>query len=109
MATVILTAAISSAGLTGFAAFAATAAATAVGGLIDNALFGQSFEQEGPRLSEMSLTASSEGSPIQRVFGRARVGGNLIWAANFKETQSTETQGGGKGGGGGSVTTTSYS
>ncbi|UFK26775.1 gene transfer agent [Roseobacter phage RDJL6] len=108
MATVILTSLVSASSLTGFAAFAATAAATAVGGLIDNALFGQTFEQEGPRLSELQVSTSSEGSPIRRLFGRSRVAGNVIWAANFKETKTTETQSGGKGGGGSSVTTTTY-
>jgi len=109
MATVLLTSAVSAAGLSGFAAFAATAAATAIGGLIDNALFGQNFEQEGPRLNEINVSQSSEGSPIKRLFGRSRLGGNIIWASNFRETKTTETQGGGKGGGGSSVTTTTYS
>lgn len=109
MATLVLGALVSSAGLTGFTAFAASLAATAVGGLIDNALFGPpDITQDGPRLNEISVSTSSEGSPVRRMFGRSRIGGNIIWAANFKETKTSETQGGGKGGGGPSVTTNTY-
>ncbi|ADK73485.1 tail protein [Roseobacter phage RDJL Phi 1] len=109
MATLVLGALVSSAGLTGFTAFAASLAANAIGGLIDNALFGPpDIQQDGPRLNEIQLSTSSEGSPIRRIWGRTRLGGNVIWAANFKETKTTETQGGGKGGGGPSVTTTTY-
>lgn len=107
MATLILTSLVSSAGLTGFTAFAASLAATAVGSFIDNALFGQNFNQEGPRLNEMNVTSSSEGTPIRRLFGRSRLGGNIIWASNLKETKKTEKQGGK--GGGPTVTTTTYS
>jgi len=108
MATLVLGAAVSSLGLTGFAGFAAAFAANVAGRFIDNALFGQSTSQEGPRLQEINVTASSEGAPIKRLFGRVRVGGNVIWAADFRETKTTETQSGGKGGGGSSVTTTTY-
>jgi hypothetical protein len=45
---------------------------------------------------------------IPRVFGAVRIGGNLIWATDFREeVTTTEQDGGGKGGGGG-VTTTEY-
>jgi GTA TIM-barrel-like domain/Putative phage tail protein len=44
---------------------------------------------------------------IPRVYGRMRIGGNIIWATDFTETISTTTQGGGKGGGP-KVTTTAY-
>ena len=68
----------------------------------------QNFEQEGPRLKEAQITSSTEGVPIPRLFGRMRLGGNMIWATDFLETVTTTTtsQGGGKGGGGGSSTTT---
>lgn len=116
MATLVLTAAVSSFGFTGFTAFAANLAATAIGTFIDNRFFGpgdtsQNIQQEGPRLSEISLSTSSEGQPIKRLYGRTRLGGNLIWVTNFKETVQTttttqQTGGGGKGGGGGSSTVT---
>jgi hypothetical protein len=37
-----------------------------------------------------------------------RMGGNIIWATDFREETKTTTQGGGKGGGGGKVKTTEY-
>ena len=99
MATVVLSTAASSAGLSGFAAVGAQLGAAVVGGLIDNALFGPpDTNQEGPRLGELQISTSSEGSPIRRMWGRSRVPGNVIWAANFKETKTTEKQAGGKGG-----------
>ncbi|GAB4520048.1 MAG: glycoside hydrolase TIM-barrel-like domain-containing protein [Parvularculaceae bacterium] len=48
-----------------------------------------------PRLDELQIQASTEGAPILRVYGRARVAGQVIWAANFKE--SFEETGSGKG------------
>src|SRR5690606_16378277 len=53
---------------------------------------------------------ASEGAVIPRVFGRQRLGGNIIWATDFREEIVTDRQGGGgKGGGGGpTVVTTTY-
>ena len=45
---------------------------------------------------------------IPRLYGRMRMGGNIIWATDFREETKTTTQGGGKGGGGGKVKTTEY-
>jgi len=56
---------------------------------------------EGPRLKEIDGLASTEGTPIPRVYGRARLGGQLIWATRFEEevtTTVTRTKAGGKGG-----------
>lgn len=56
---------------------------------------------EGPRLKEIDGLASTEGAPIPRVYGRARLGGQLIWATRFEEevtTTITRTKKGGKGG-----------
>jgi GTA TIM-barrel-like domain/Putative phage tail protein len=87
-----------------------------IGQQIDGALFSSSktAHQEGPRLSDLNLTASTEGAPIPRLYGRVRLGGQLIWASQFKETvtNTTQTTGGGKGfggGGGTKVQSTSYS
>jgi hypothetical protein len=63
---------------------------------------------EGPRLDSLRITASTEGAVIPRVYGRMRMGGNVIWATDFREETKTTTQGGGKGGGGGKVKTTEY-
>jgi hypothetical protein len=72
------------------------------GSFIDNALFGASGRSRalgGPRLTELHVTGASEGAPIPRLYGRARVGGQLIWATDFEEDVATTSQtGGGKGG-----------
>ena len=89
------------------------------GSFVDQALFGstgQSRSYEGPRQTELRATTSSEGAPIPRLYGRARLGGQVIWATDFEEVATTEdvgsSGGGGKGGGGGSssgATQTTYS
>jgi hypothetical protein len=63
---------------------------------------------EGPRLDSLRITSSTEGAVIPRVHGRMRMGGNVIWATDFREETRTTRQGGGKGGGGGKVKTTEY-
>ncbi len=79
------------------------------GSALDQTLFGASHrEVQGPRLSDLDVMASTEGAPIPRVYGRARLSGQVIWATPLEESISTETQGG-KGGTGASTTTTTYS
>jgi hypothetical protein len=84
------------------------------GGFIDQKLFAPGpiqNQEEGPRLTNLFVTSSSEGAAVLRVYGRMRVSPQMIWATNFREVVTTTTQtqgGGGKGGGGGqTVTTTS--
>jgi hypothetical protein len=75
------------------------AAGRALGGIagaaLDGALFGTDNPRvtEGPRLSDMDGLASTEGAPIPRLYGRARIGGQLIWATRFEEVASTERSG----------------
>jgi hypothetical protein len=84
------------------------------GSAIDRSLFATHRERsvEGPRLADLEVMASTEGAPIPRVYGRARLAGQVIWATNLDEvvsttSQTTDTGGGGKGmGGGGSTVTT---
>ena len=110
MATLVLGAAVSSLGLSGFSLFAAQLAVGAIGSFIDSRLFGQSVSTDGPRLNEIAITSSAEGATIKRLFSRMRLGGNIIWTANFGEMINTTTQeGGGKGGGGSVQTSTLYS
>ncbi len=78
------------------------AAGALAGSVVDNALFNSGVRTvEGPRLSETSGLMASEGNAIPRVYGRARLGGQLIWATRFEEVMTTTTRpaGGGKGGG----------
>ncbi|MDG2527543.1 baseplate multidomain protein megatron [Caulobacter endophyticus] len=58
-----------------------------LGKAIDGALsVGLSPVREaGPRIAEVRLTGAAEGAPTPCVFGRARVAGQVIWAARFRE------------------------
>ena len=72
------------------------------GSFIDQSLFGaagQSRALNGPRLTELRVTGSSEGAPIPRLYGRARIGGQIVWATDFEEEVVTTSQGGGGKGG----------
>jgi hypothetical protein len=71
------------------------------GSFVDRALFGASGQSRalaGPRLTDLRITGSSEGTPIPRLYGRARLGGQLIWATDFEEEVASSDSGGGKGG-----------
>src|SRR5829696_8466133 len=73
----------------------------AAGALVDRALVGGDSPRfvEGPRLTELDGLASSEGAAIPRVYGRARIGGQLIWATRFEEVATTAVErSGGRGG-----------
>ena len=94
-------------------ALAGRAAGALAGRAIDQALFSRDAPArhvEGPRLKELDVQSSSEGSPIPRIYGRARLAGQLIWATRFEEDVVTRTErsSGGKYGGGSATTTTSY-
>lgn len=82
------------------------------GSVIDRALFGGNTRRhsEGPRLAALDVMGSSEGAAIPRVYGRARISGQVIWATKLEEVIRTrsESAGGGKGGGP-RVTSTTYS
>jgi len=61
---------------------------------------------EGPRISDIPLQTSTEGSPIRRTFGpKNRVPGHLIWAGKLEEIEGSSGGGGGKGGSGGAEVT----
>lgn len=97
-------------------ALAGRIAGALAGNVIDQSLFGSSSRTVvGPRLADLDVMASTEGAPIPRVYGRARLSGQMIWATRLEEvvsTSSTTTSAGGKGGlggGGATVTTTTTS
>jgi hypothetical protein len=91
-------------------AIAGRIAGALAGNLIDQSLFPASRSVQGPRLADLDVMASTEGAPIPRIYGRARLSGQVIWATNLEEVVSTRTDtgstGGGKGGLGGGATTT---
>lgn len=70
------------------------AAGSAIGGAID-AYFAAPVQ--GPRVQTLQVMGAGEGAGVASVYGRMRVGGQLIWASRFKERRTT-TRTGGKGG-----------
>ena len=96
MAQLVLTTASRAASSFG-AAFASSAASTLSGlaaNTVSSLIFGPTRRRrEGPQLDSFTVQASTEGAAILKVYGRARLGGQIIWAANFRETLSEETQG----------------
>jgi hypothetical protein len=69
------------------------------GSYVDSRLMGGAQHREGPRLKAMHGLSSTEGAPVPRVYGRARIGGEVIWATRFLEVAKESSAGGGKGGG----------
>lgn len=53
--------------------------------------------REGPRIAALPVMESREGTGLPTAYGRVRVGGQVIWAARFRETKTTH-RAGGKGG-----------
>ena len=97
----------------GGAAIGRAIGATA-GKFIDDAIFGTSGQArvvEGPRLTDLQVTSSTEGAPIPKIYGTVRVGGQLIWATPLVEEATTQTTSGGKSNSSSnsSTTTTTYS
>lgn len=103
-----------------FGAMAGRALGGLAGAAIDGAILnggGNSSPRivEGPRLTDMNGLGSTEGAAIPRVFGRARIGGEAIWATRFEEvanvtvTRSPSSGGKGLGGGGQKTVETTYS
>jgi len=88
---------------------------SAGGAALDGALFGTRAGPrlvEGPRLADVAGLSSTEGDPIPRVYGRARIGGTLIWATRPIEVAATTVErssSGAKGGGGSKTVRTAYS
>ena len=70
----------------------------ALGGMVDRGLVASlsPARQRGPRLESLKVQSSADGAPMACVFGRARVTGQVIWAARFLERRTTSS--GGKGG-----------
>lgn len=93
-----------------FLGMSSTSLGWSIGSALGSALFGggQDITQEGPRLSDLKVQASTYGNPIPIVYSGMRLAGNVIWSTDILETRHEDEQSGGKGGGGGSVTVVSY-
>lgn len=74
-------------------------AGAALGAAVDQAALSalSPARQIGPRIPELRLTGAAEGAALPCVFGRARVGGQVIWAARFREKRVEGRVGGAKG------------
>ncbi len=67
-----------------------------LGRAIDDRLLGVGSDAvEVGRVDRFRLTEAGQGAPIAQIFGRTRIGGQVIWAREFAET--TTVTGGGKG------------
>lgn len=105
MATLILSAVGASFGSalgTGFLGVAGAAigqaAGAAIGRSIDERLLGSGSQAvEVGRVDRFRLMGASEGAVVPRVWGRFRVGGQVIWASRFREDRNRRSSG--KGGG----------
>lgn len=76
------------------------AAGAAVGSMIDDALIRSTLpDRQGPRLTDLDVQTSTEGRGIPRVYGRARITGQIIWATRHEEEAVRQETGGGKGSG----------
>ena len=84
------------------------AAGALAGSAIDRSLFSQTSRYEGPRLEAARVMTADEGAGIARVYGTARVAGQVLWTTRFEEKTETERQGGKGGGPSSEITTYSY-
>jgi hypothetical protein len=66
------------------------------GGLLGNALLGGTHT-EGPKITDLTVQASTYGTPIPHVWGTYRVSGNIIWSTEKRVRDHEESVG--KGGG----------
>ncbi|RZJ82131.1 MAG: hypothetical protein EON88_30480, partial [Brevundimonas sp.] len=68
-----------------------------IGGMLGRALDQRAIaglepaRQRGPRLEAIRIQGTAEGAPLACVFGRARVTGQVIWAARFLESRKTRS------------------
>ena len=68
-----------------------------LGRVVDQKILGSGGQAvETGKVDRFRLTSAGEGDPITQLYGRLRIGGQIIWASEFEE--ATTTSGGGKGG-----------
>lgn len=64
----------------------------------------------GPQLGDLKIQVSTYGASIPRLYGTARLAGNVIWNPDIIQTANVQTvRSGGKGGGGSTQTQVTYS
>ncbi len=64
----------------------------AVGGaVVDNLLVNAlTSRPKAPQLDTIAITSSNEGTPVRKLWGRMRLGGNVIWASQFQTYDTSE-------------------
>jgi hypothetical protein len=68
-----------------------------LGRVVDQKILGSGAQAvETGRVDRFRLTNAGEGNPVTQLYGRLRLGGQVIWASDFEEVSTTS--GGGKGG-----------
>ncbi len=68
-----------------------------LGRVVDQQLMGAGSDVvETGRVDRFRITSAGEGAPVAQLYGRMRLGGQVIWASDFQEVVSVS--GGGKGG-----------
>lgn len=68
-----------------------------LGRVVDQKILGTGGQAvETGKVDRFRLTSAGEGDPVTQLYGRMRVGGQVIWASDFQEVSTTS--GGGKGG-----------
>lgn len=68
-----------------------------LGRIVDQKILGSGAEAvETGKVDRFRLTSAGEGDPITQLYGRLRLGGQVIWASDFEEVSTSS--GGGKGG-----------
>lgn len=77
----------------GFVATGYNPAGARWGWMIGSAI-GAQFEEgptvEGPRLNDLKTQTSDYGTFVPLIYGRARIGGNVFWATEVKETKNKD-------------------
>lgn len=77
-----------------FGAAIGSAVGATAGSLIDKAWMGSGQRPiAGPRLNDLDGISASEGNAIPRIYGRTRLGGQVIWATEFEEERIVENTG----------------
>lgn len=61
-----------------------------IGGVIDREILFKQKPQQGPRLEELKVQISTYGAPIPELWGTMRLAGNMIWADELNEVESTD-------------------
>ncbi len=71
------------------------AVGASIGRALDQRILGSGSEPvETGRIDRFRLTGASEGTPVAQIYGKIRVGGQIIWASDFIESRKVS---GGKG------------